>query len=80
MSGYAAIEQDGYCASVSAQKKPTGRWMSWVQFERDRDFARLKTHLVNPHRVPNDYPNEEKAVLAAYDFARQLIARGQADG
>ncbi len=79
MSGYAVIEQDGYCASVSAQRTPTHRWVSWVQFERDRDFARLKTHFSAPHRVPNDYPSEEKAVLAAYDFARQLIGQGKVD-
>lgn len=79
MSGYPVIEQDGRCASVSTQKEATGRWMSWVHFERSPDFARLKGHVTTPHRVPNDYPSEEKAVLAAYDYARQLIARDQAD-
>ncbi|MBI2753158.1 MAG: hypothetical protein HYX46_06540 [Betaproteobacteria bacterium] len=49
--------------------------MSWVAFERDRIFARLKVHGDQPHRVPNDYPSEEKAVLAAYEFARELIAK-----
>jgi hypothetical protein len=29
--------------------------------------------------VPNDYPSEEKAVLAAYDFARELINRGEVE-
>ena len=79
MSGYPVIEHEGRCASVSTQREPTGRWMAWVQFERDPDFARLKGHATTPHRVPNDYPSEEKAVLAAYDFARELIARGAAE-
>lgn len=78
MSGYPVVEQDGCYASVSTQKEPTGRWMSWVHFERDSDYARLKNHAGAPHRVPNDYPTEEKAVLAAYEFARELIAKGQA--
>jgi hypothetical protein len=52
--------------------------MSWVHFERDSDYARLKNHAGAPQRVPNDYPTEEKAVLAAYEFARELIAKGQA--
>ena len=78
MSGYPVVEQDGCYASVSTQKGPTGRWMSWVHFERDGDYARLKNHATAPHRVPNDYPTEEKAVLAAYEFARELIAKGPA--
>lgn len=77
MPDYGVIEQDGYCASVSVGKKPTGRWESWVRFERAPDFARLKLHTEEPHRVPNDYPSEEKAVLAAYDYARELIAKKQ---
>lgn len=75
MSGYPVLEHEGFCASVSTQREPSGRWMAWVTFERDRVFARLKVHGDQPHRVPNDYPSEEKAVLAAYDFARELIAR-----
>ena len=78
MSGYPVVEQDGCCASVSTQREATGRWLSWVHFERDSDFARLKNHIGTPQRVPNDYPSEEKAVLAAYEFARQLISKGQA--
>lgn len=77
MTDYGVIEQDGYCASVSASKRPTGRWTSWVRLERDQDYARLKANLAEPHQVPNDYPSEEKAVLAAYDYARQLIAKEQ---
>lgn len=79
MSGYPVIEHEGHCASVTTQHEPTGRWMAWVHFERGQDFARLKGHVTTPHRVPNDYPSEEKAVLAAYDFARELIARGAAE-
>lgn len=79
MSGYPVIEQDGYCASVSTQREATGRWMSWVHFERDRDYARLKGHVAPAHRVPNDYPSEEKAVAAAYAYAHELIAKEQAD-
>lgn len=77
MDKYGVIEQDGYCASVSVERKPTGRWVSWVRFERGADFARLKVHSAAPHPVPNDYPSEEKAVLAAYDYAHQLIAKEQ---
>lgn len=78
MSGFPVIEQDGVCASVSTQRAPTCRWVSWVSFERDSYFARLKHHHVaEPHRVPNDYPSEESAVLAAYSFARELISKEQ---
>lgn len=77
MAGYPVIEQDGTCASVSTQREATGRWMAWVHFERSPDYARLKGHATEPHRVPNDYPSEEKAVLAAYEYARELIAKGQ---
>ena len=79
MSGYPVIEQDGYCASVSTQKEPTRRWKAWVHFERGPDFARLKGHVTEPHRVPNDFPSEEMAVMAAYDYARELIAKGPPD-
>ena len=68
MSGYPVIEHEGHYASVTTQHEPTGRWM-----------ARLKGHVTTPHRVPNDYPSEEKAVLAAYDFARELINRGEVE-
>jgi hypothetical protein len=74
MSNYGVIEQDGYGATVSVGKKSTGRWESWVHFERSPELARLKAHSEAPHHVPNDFPTEEKAVLAAYDYARQLIA------
>ncbi len=79
MSGYPVIEQDGECASVSTKKEATGRWMAWVHFERGADYARLKGHATTPHRVPNDYPSEEQAVLAAYAFARERIAAGKTD-
>jgi hypothetical protein len=49
--------------------------MAFVTLERDADYARLKGHPGEPHRVPNDYPSEEKAVLAAYEHARALIAQ-----
>ncbi|MBK6321820.1 hypothetical protein [Candidatus Aalborgicola defluviihabitans] len=78
MSAYPLLEHEGRCASISTQREPTGRWIAWVSFERDPDFARLKAHAGNPHRVHNDYPSEEKAVTAAYDFARELIAQESA--
>lgn len=74
MFSYPLIEQDGYCACVTAQKEPTGRWCSWVMMERDRDFARLKNHSAPRIRVPNNFPNHEQAVLAAYEHAHRLIA------
>ena len=77
MSGYPVIEQDGECASVTTKKEATGRWMAWVHFERGADYARLKGHATTLHRVPNDYPSEEQAVLAAYAYARERIAQGQ---
>jgi hypothetical protein len=79
MSGYPVIEQDGECASVTTQREATGRWMAWVHFERSPDYARLKDLATTPRRVPNDYPGEEQAVLAAYAYARELIAKGQTD-
>ncbi|NVO06872.1 MAG: hypothetical protein HXX19_13495 [Rhodoferax sp.] len=75
MADYPVLEEDGFCVRVTAHKEHGGRWRSWVQFERDRDFARLKTHPSEAVRVPNDYPNEALAVQAAYDHGRQLIAR-----
>ena len=78
MSGYPVVEQDGFCASISTEQELTGRWLCWVHFERSSDYARLKGHVTTPHRVPNDYPSEEKAVLAAYSHARDMIAKGLA--
>jgi hypothetical protein len=75
MAAYPVLEHAGRCASVSTQREPTGRWMAFVTLERDADFARLKGHPGEPHRVPNDYPSEEKAVLAAYEHARTLITQ-----
>jgi hypothetical protein len=78
MSGYPVVEQDGYCASVSTQRAATGRWTSWVQLERDANYARLKgKDPTARRRVPNDYPSEEKAVQAAYEFAHDLISKQQ---
>lgn len=77
MSGYPVVEQDGYCASVTTKKEPAGRWMAWVHFERGEDYARLKINMAPPHRVPNDYPTEEKAITAAYQFAHERIDKGE---
>lgn len=74
MPGYPLVEQGGFCASVSAQRKPGCRWVSWVSWERDRYFARLHPHAAQTQRVPNDYPSEEAAVAAAYQFARERMA------
>lgn len=75
MYTYPVLEEDGFCVSVSTRKEPGNRWRSFVQFERDRNFARLKEHTAEPIRVPNDYPSEALAVQAAYEHARKLIAR-----
>jgi hypothetical protein len=75
MHAYPMVEQDGFWASVSVQRGPTGRWHSSVTLERSKDFARLKVHGSAPVRVPNTYPSEVRAVQAAYDHARMLIAR-----
>jgi hypothetical protein len=75
MFKYPPVEQDGYCASVSAQKIPGGRWKSWVGLERDSDFARLKNGATTPLPVPNSAPNEATAIEAAYAYARMLISR-----
>jgi len=77
MPSYPVVEQDGYCASVSVEKASKGRWRAWVHFERGADYERLKSHVVPPHRVPNDYPSEERAVVAAYEFAHERMATGQ---
>lgn len=73
MSGYPLVEQDGLCASVSTQRHPGKRWVSWVSWERDRYFARLHPHAAQTQKVPNDYPSEEAAVAAAYQFARERM-------
>ncbi len=75
MSGYPVLEHEGYCASVTTKKEATGRWMCWVAYARGPDASALASHDVVPHRVPNDYPSEEKAVMAAYEQARTLISR-----
>jgi hypothetical protein len=74
MFTYPVLEQDGFCVSVSTRREPTKRWRAWVQFERDRDYAKLGVHSTEPLRVPVDYPSEERAVQAAYAHARTLIA------
>ena len=78
MSGYPVVEQDGYCASVSTEKEPTGRWRAWVSLERDGEADNAMASLTAAHRVPNDYPSEEKALAAAYEYARALITKGHA--
>jgi hypothetical protein len=75
MFKYPPVEQDGYCASVSAEKIPGGRWKSWVQLERGSDFARLKSSTAHPLPVPNSAPSEAIAIEAAYTHARMLISR-----
>lgn len=71
------IELDGYCVTINAQKEPTGRWMAWARFERMSDFTQMKTHIPGMRRrVPNDFPSQEKAVEAAYDYARELVEAG----
>jgi len=74
MYHYPMIEQDGFCAFVSATREPGGRWKSKVVVERDSVYARLRKHTSAPIPVPNSYPSEEKAVEAAYAHARTLIA------
>lgn len=78
MSGYPVIEQDGYRASVSTEREPTGRWRAWVSLEHGGDALKRGASLAGAHRVPNDYPSEEKALAGAYEYARELIAKGQA--
>lgn len=75
MFRYPLVEQDGYCASVSAEKIPGGRWKSWVQLERDGDFARLSNGTTAALPVPNSTPSEAMAIEAAYVHARMLISR-----
>jgi len=42
------------------------------------DFKDMKTHIPGMRRrVPNDFPSQEKAVEAAYDFARELVKSGE---
>ncbi len=75
MSGYPLLEHEGFCASVTSQKEATGRWMCWVAYARGQGATALACADLQQHRVPNDYPSEEKAVLAAYTHARTLIER-----
>ena len=75
MSGYPVLEHEGYCASVTTKKEVTGRWMCWVAYARGSGASVPASANVDLNRVPNDYPSEEKAVLAAYEHARTLISR-----
>ncbi|MES2950653.1 MAG: DUF6566 family protein [Pseudomonadota bacterium] len=75
MSGYPVLQHEGYCASVSTKKLATGRWTSSVSYARGNDAASLQSENVASHRVPNDYPTQEKALLAAYEHARVLISK-----
>lgn len=79
MANYPVVEQDGFCASVSTQKEPSGRWLAWVRFERGADSGGLKAPEARAHRVSNDYASEEKALAAGYAFARERISKGEAD-
>ena len=73
INGY--LELNGYYISVHAQKEPTGRWVAWARFERLSDIT--KTHIPGMRRrVPTDFPSQEKAVGAAYDYARELVKAG----
>ena len=68
------VELDGYGVTVTAQKEPTGRWISSARFERVNDLTPMKTHIPGMRRrVPNDFPSQEKALEAAYDYARALV-------
>lgn len=78
MPGYPVLEHEGYSATVTNRREATGRWMCWVAYARDADFADSNPADLPRHRVPNDYPSEEKAVLAAYEHARTLIAQEMA--
>ena len=78
MYNYPVLEQDGFRASVSTQKLPTRRWRACVRFEPDRSHAMpSQVQMSETVRVPNDYPSEAMAVQAAYEHARELIARAQ---
>jgi hypothetical protein len=77
MSAYAPIEHAGYCARVSTERKVTKRWRATVCIERGTEFTRLKVETAPRKPVPNDFPSEEQAVLAAYDYARSLIDTGR---
>jgi len=71
------VELGDFYVSVHAQKKATARWTAWARFERMADFKDMKTHIPGMRRrVPNDFPSQEKAVEAAYDFARELVKSG----
>lgn len=72
-----SIEYGGYSVIVHAQKEATGRWLAWARFERLSDCKEMKTHIAGlRRRVPNDFPSQEKAVEAAYDYARELVKMG----
>lgn len=73
MAGYPLLDHEGFCASVSTKKEARGRWMCWITYGRGHGAAAQASADAAPHRVPNDYASEEKAVLAAYEHARALI-------
>jgi hypothetical protein len=71
------LEVGGYFVSVTPHKEPTARWVSWVRFERASDFTEQKTSIAGIRkRVPHDFPSQEKAVEAGYEYARQLVDAG----
>lgn len=75
MSAYPVLEHEGFRASVTTKKEATGRWMCWVACTRGNGASLSVPNDGVPHRVPNDFPSEEKAVLAGYEQARELISR-----
>lgn len=73
----AFLELSDYCVSVHAEKEVKGRWTAWARFERMSDIKGMKTHIPGlRRRVPNDFPSQEKAINAAYDYARELVKNG----
>lgn len=71
------LELNDYYVSFHTQKEPTGRWLAWARFERMSDIKEMKTRIPGlRRRVPNDFPSQEKALEATYDFARELVKMG----
>lgn len=73
-------EWGDYSVSVYAQKNPKGRWVAWARFERLSDIKAMKTRIHGMRRrIPTDFPSQEKAVSAAYEYAREWINAGDVD-
>jgi hypothetical protein len=74
------LEVGGYFVNVTPHNEHTGRWVSWVRFERASDFTEKKTTIPGIRmRVPHDFPTQEKSVEAGYEYARQLVDAGDVD-